>query len=353
MVRSSRDSTRNLSYDARPFYHNNEGGSNEHLSHHQQQLGDRLYPRVSSIRPNMAGKITGMLLELTPAQLLMLLATEEALRQRVEEAVDIILTAEGGTAAPAQVNPASSSSSGAASANLLPVSASSADLPDTAPPPPHQDSLSPLDVFNLATSHAPVLPSHHISTAPPIISSKSSSPSHHHSTPVSSQEKIDLDLGDEHAPLFYQPGKRGFYTPRLSRPSDTRLNAFRNVGRLIGLCLLQNELCPLYLNRHVIKYILGRPIRFHDLAFFDPVIYESLRQLVMDTEKSGSDNSTLQALDLTFSIDLCVEEGGGSVELVSGGRDVEVNNVNIYQYVRKYAEYRMVTAQEKALKKVN
>merc|ERR1719232_840394 len=114
--RSSRDSTRNLSYDARPFYHNNEGGSNEHLSHHQQQLGDRLYPRVSSIRPNMAGKITGMLLELTPAQLLMLLATEEALRQRVEEAVDIILTAEGGTAAPAQVNPASSSSSGAASA---------------------------------------------------------------------------------------------------------------------------------------------------------------------------------------------------------------------------------------------
>ena len=53
----------------------------------------------------MAGKITGMLLELTPAQLLMLLATEEALRQRVEEAVDIILTAEGGTAAPAQGGP--------------------------------------------------------------------------------------------------------------------------------------------------------------------------------------------------------------------------------------------------------
>ena len=29
-----------------------------------------------------------------------------------------------------------------------------------------------------------------------------------------------------------------------------------------------------------------------------------------------------------------------------------MNNVNIYQYVRKYAEYRMVTSQEKALKKV-
>lgn len=71
------------------------------------------------------------------------------------------------------------------------------------------------------------------------------------------------------------------------------------VHRLIGLCLLQNELCPLFLNRHVIKYILGRPIRFHDLAFFDSVIYESLRQLVIDAETKDS-NSLFSALDLTF-----------------------------------------------------
>lgn len=69
--------------------------------------------------------------------------------------------------------------------------------------------------------------------------------------------------------------------------------------RLIGLCLLQNELCPIFLNRHVMKYILGRPIRFHDLAFFDPVIYESLRQLVVDAETKDS-NSLFSALDLTF-----------------------------------------------------
>jgi E3 ubiquitin-protein ligase EDD1 len=69
--------------------------------------------------------------------------------------------------------------------------------------------------------------------------------------------------------------------------------------RLIGLCLLQNELCPIFLNRHVMKYILGRSIRFHDLAFFDPVIYESLRQLVVDAETKDS-NSLFSALDLTF-----------------------------------------------------
>jgi len=254
--------------------------------------------------------------------------------------VDIILAVEA--------NVSGQQSGSQASPNLLPVSTSSSQELE---PAPQQDTLSPLDVFNLATSHPPSsgpppLPSSHLTT-PSIMATKAQL-----SSPLASQEKMDMDQGDENAPLFYQPGKRGFYTPRLSRASDTRLNAFRNVGRLIGLCLLQNELCPLFLNRHVIKYILGKPIRFHDLAFFDPVIYESLRQLVMDTERSGSDNSALQALDLTFSIDLCPEEGGGSVELIANGRDLEVNSVNIYQYVRKYAEYRMVTSQEKALKKM-
>ena len=65
------------------------------------------------------------------------------------------------------------------------------------------------------------------------------------------------------------------------------------------MCLLQNELCPIFLTRHVLKFILGRPIRFHDLAFFDPVVYESLRQLVVDAETKDN-NSLFTALDLNF-----------------------------------------------------
>ena len=34
-------------------------GANDHLSHHQLQLGERLYPRVHSLHPSLAGKITG------------------------------------------------------------------------------------------------------------------------------------------------------------------------------------------------------------------------------------------------------------------------------------------------------
>lgn len=127
---------------------------------------------------------------------------------------------------------------------------------------------------------------------------------------------------DDYAPLFYSPGKCGFYSPREGFASYERLNAFRNVGRydiefeitlkkyqlklltfsnnrLVGLCLLQNELFPLFLQRHVLKFILGRPIRFHDLAFFDPIVYESLRQLVCEATKSDG-NNILANLDLNF-----------------------------------------------------
>lgn len=163
------------------------------------------------------------------------------------------------------------------------------------------------------------------------------------SGPVLILEDCQLD-----APLFYSPGKRGFYSPRQGYPSSERLNAFRNVGRLIGLCLLQNELFPLFLQRHVLKHILGRHIRFHDLAFFDPVVYDSLRQLVKDSHtKNGI--TILQSLELNFVIDLIPEEGSGSVEIVPGGRDIQVNETNVFDYVRKYAEYRMIKTQEKAL----
>lgn len=52
---------------------------------------------------------------------------------------------------------------------------------------------------------------------------------------------------------------------------------------------------------------------------------------------------------LLFSISLSPEEGGGSVELVNGGRDIAVNENNLYDYVRTYANYRLVKTQEKAL----
>lgn len=106
-----------------------------------------------------------MLLELPPAQLLMLLASEDALRQKVEEAFELIHS-------------------------------HNQDLAG--------EALLDLDVFSLTERCG------------------------------GNKKKLEtsiLDDIEDNAPLFYSPGKRGFYTPRQGRASYERLNAFRNVGR--------------------------------------------------------------------------------------------------------------------------
>jgi E3 ubiquitin-protein ligase EDD1 len=65
-------------------------------------------------------------------------------------------------------------------------------------------------------------------------------------------------------------------------------------------------------------------------------------------------NGILECLiiQLFFSLDLCAEEGGKNVELVPGGRNMEVTESNVYDYVRRYAEFRMVRSQYKSLEEL-
>lgn len=269
-----RDVRRQLSADARAFHFSGgnssaDGEDGDPLPYHRQSLGERLYPRVHALQPSLASKITGMLLELSPAQLLLLLASEDTLRQRVEEAVELLL-----------------------------VSGKKAN--------------------NDGEEDA-------------------------------SNSVVDLDdPEDDSSPLFYQPGKTGFYSPHPGKCTEERLNCFRNVGRIMGLCLLQNELCPINLNRHVIKFILSRRIGWHDLAFFDAMLYESLRKLIVEASSPNADD-TFKGLDLTFSVQGAAEEGDSQVELVKGGKNVAVCPSNVHDYVRLYAEQRMLGSNTKAL----
>ena len=302
-----------MRYDAPPFVmpgdqqtqQQNSGtvNLNELLSPHRQQLGIRLYPKVASLRPALASKITGMLLELSPALLLTLFASDDALRTKVDEAIEVMFTH---------------------NSNQNSINSSSI-------------SLIELDMFNLTRSNS-IGSSNTISKNSPISGST-----------VKQVTLEDEEDGEDNAPLFYQPGKRGFVSPRQGKGTPERLNAFRNVGRIIGLCLLHNELCPIFFNRHVIKYILRRNISWHDLAFFDSILYESLRQLIVNSETEKASESLFSSLDLRFSIDLCIEEGGGHVDLIPNGRNIEVNAQNAYDYIRRYALYRMYHSQEKAL----
>lgn len=56
----------------------------------KQQLGERLFPMVSRLQPAMAGKITGMLLEMSNEELIAAMQSEEKLKGKVDEAMAVL-----------------------------------------------------------------------------------------------------------------------------------------------------------------------------------------------------------------------------------------------------------------------
>ncbi|KAM6404411.1 polyadenylate-binding protein 1-like isoform 2-T2 [Rhynochetos jubatus] len=56
----------------------------------KQMIGERLYPLVHALHPSLAGKITGMLLEIDNSELLLLLESPDSLHSKIEEAVAVL-----------------------------------------------------------------------------------------------------------------------------------------------------------------------------------------------------------------------------------------------------------------------
>mmetsp|Transcript_56560 Transcript_56560/g.157604 ORF Transcript_56560/g.157604 Transcript_56560/m.157604 type:complete len:676 (+) Transcript_56560:132-2159(+) len=56
----------------------------------KQMIGEKLYPAISRFQPELAGKITGMMLEMDNSELLMLLESEQQLKGKVDEAMRVL-----------------------------------------------------------------------------------------------------------------------------------------------------------------------------------------------------------------------------------------------------------------------
>ncbi|KAL5724265.1 Polyadenylate-binding protein 1A [Ranunculus cassubicifolius] len=56
----------------------------------KQILGERIYPLVQKIKPDLTAKITGMLLEMDNSELLLLLESPESMAAKVDEAVQVL-----------------------------------------------------------------------------------------------------------------------------------------------------------------------------------------------------------------------------------------------------------------------
>jgi polyadenylate-binding protein len=53
-------------------------------------IGEKIFPMISRIHPEMAGKITGMMLEMDNSELLMLMDSPDQLQAKVDEALRVL-----------------------------------------------------------------------------------------------------------------------------------------------------------------------------------------------------------------------------------------------------------------------
>lgn len=153
-----------------------------------------------------------------------------------------------------------------------------------------------------------------------------------------------------------------------SSAGEDHLSYFALLGRICGLALYHRETVGVAWSHAFLKAVFGYPLNFDDLASVDPALHQSQRTLLaMPAEDLG-------AMCLCFEVrgpeGLLPEAGGGepplpsqvdgdeavvyeesskrrrATELKPGGVDEPVTAANVEEYLRLYAQHKLLGAVE-------
>ncbi|RHY99252.1 hypothetical protein DYB35_011083 [Aphanomyces astaci] len=123
-----------------------------------------------------------------------------------------------------------------------------------------------------------------------------------------------------------------FINPNSERDhGEYHLADFQAVGRLLGRAIIDGQVLPFHFCVPLFKMLLGYPVSIQDIRYLDPTVYSSLTYI--------RDCDDVDDLALTFSVS--VDTDVPEVELVVGGRDVDVTNANKVEYVERMVQYLM------------
>jgi len=107
---------------------------------------------------------------------------------------------------------------------------------------------------------------------------------------------------------------------------------FKFVGRIIGKALNDGQLLDCYFVKALYKMMLGQSLELSDLQDFDEQLYRSLIYML---------ENDAEILCQTFILSSKYFDEDKDVELIPGGKDIDVTNENKFEYCQKVLEHRL------------
>ncbi|KAF9353595.1 Ubiquitin-protein ligase E3B [Mortierella sp. AD094] len=122
-------------------------------------------------------------------------------------------------------------------------------------------------------------------------------------------------------------------TSHFTHPS-TGLELFRLFGKMLGKAMYEGLLIEVKFANFFLSKILGRTVFLDEMRSYDEQVFQNL----MFVKKYEGD---VEDLGLTFSLDEEVFGTHRTIELMAGGKDVEVTKDNRINYIFKVSDYRL------------
>jgi E3 ubiquitin-protein ligase HUWE1 len=132
-----------------------------------------------------------------------------------------------------------------------------------------------------------------------------------------------------------------FHPNKLSGINDEHLSFFKFIGRVIGKALYEGRLLDAHFSRAVYRRMLGKSVSLKDMETLDLDYYRSLVWIL--------ENDITDVTFETFSAEVEAFGVTETVDLVPGGRDIEVTEENKREYVRLVVEHRLIKSVEAQL----
>jgi E3 ubiquitin-protein ligase HUWE1 len=115
---------------------------------------------------------------------------------------------------------------------------------------------------------------------------------------------------------------------------------FKFIGRIVGKAIYEQQLLDCYFVKAFYKIILGMSLTYHDVEDYDNELYKNLKWCL---------ENSVEGLGFVFSETVEYFGKTEEIEIVPGGKDMDVTDDNKYEYVQKMALHKLYNSVKKQI----